>query len=82
MVTLLPAWGQAAGRRRGDPPVGQGSSWQSLSRPLGRGLIPSTGAEMASRAPQGAPGTCMEGRVSQFGLCGMMNRGKPLLSNI
>lgn len=47
MVTVLPAW---AGRRRGDPPVGQGSSWHSLSRPLGGELIPSTGAEMASRA--------------------------------
>lgn len=69
----------------GDPPVGQRSSWQSLSRPLGRGLVPSTGAEMPSRAPQGAPVTCMEGRVSQgrqCGLCGMMHRGKPLLSNI
>lgn len=50
MVTVLPAWGQGVGRRRGGPPVGQGSSWQSPSRPLGEGLIPSTGAEMASRA--------------------------------
>lgn len=41
MVTVLPARGQAAGRGRGDPPVAQGSSWQSLSRALGRELIPS-----------------------------------------
>lgn len=88
VATVLPARGQAVGRRRGDPPVAQGSSWQSLSRPLGTGLIPSSGAEMASRAPQGAPVTCMEGmegRVSQgrqCGYCGMMHRGKTFLSNI